>query len=805
MGQERTQQGDASRVQQTRQVLFHIDGEDLFDKEALYRRIGTTDGQMRVIVDLAGDGDRYCPVAMARWMRGGRGACGLEFRFDNPFEEGDYWFHLSWGAWRAPSSLVISCNGEQVAQTEVGQSGRIRHDRFRMRIPKGPNVIFMKLADSRQSVNLRDIALSTHESLDSLPLPVCATARVTTLSEYARAIGVRGVRLDNMRVRLFAPAERQREAEVLFGFLVRGQEALRKDAGGDLPFKAVVQLYPKHNPWMLREAFSETCVLPHGIDLLRPSTDDEGAAARGALLEGLRELYAAHVREDVKAPDLVNLLEKSDSLAGTPPFVVRTGPAPAGVPADMNDGKRRTNTAEVLFHVGGDTLFDRDNLFRFDERPDDSRRVTVDLDARMVRCPFEMGERIRGLGRERINGVRGPHELALVFDNRFAAGTYRFHVLWRAAKDEGEGFEVICNGTHAGESGGPTPEPDSWTRSQFRLPVREGRNQVIIRSRSPEVLIVFFDLALTTFEDMDALPRPVYPAARVTSVQDFEKVAREPGLILDSKYVRLVTGRSMEILAREFFPYLVKTYDAFYGITGVHTRYKLVLFATPHGCTYSTGGTFPRVSIIPYGYDTIDPNARQQEMWREHGVPRIRGIAEEMGHCFTMGGPGVGFGGEALGVFVCYRVIRIAAPYPGIEDPYAEGGGNRQTVADYIANGYRLPDKPNYPPVTSYRIYQVLLDDCEKAYGPDLLKDFFTEVRKTRTPIKPDSPTDYSKRLQLTVECFDRLPGLNFRERMRKLRLSQRTTWYSLYGKTREWGGKLLPPDERQPGDYADE
>jgi len=147
----------------------------------------------------------------------------------------------------------------------------------------------------------------------------------------------------------------------------------------------------------------------------------------------------------VKAFDLGDLLEKTDSLAGTPLFVVRTGPAPARLPEDVNDGKRRANTAEVLFHVGGDTLYDRDNFFRFDERPEDNRRVIVDLGARMVRCPFEIGERNRGIGRERINGIQGPHELALLFDNRFSSGMYRFHVIWRATNDEGEGFEVFCN------------------------------------------------------------------------------------------------------------------------------------------------------------------------------------------------------------------------------------------------------------------------------------------------------------------------------------------------------------------------
>ncbi len=77
-------------------MLFHVGGQDLFDKTLSFKREGEKDGALRVIVDLV-DGETFCPIEMG-WISGGRGACGLEFRFRNEFQEDEYWLHVVWQA-----------------------------------------------------------------------------------------------------------------------------------------------------------------------------------------------------------------------------------------------------------------------------------------------------------------------------------------------------------------------------------------------------------------------------------------------------------------------------------------------------------------------------------------------------------------------------------------------------------------------------------------------------------------------------------------------------------------------------------
>ncbi|MHC4404834.1 MAG: hypothetical protein ACYTG0_34735 [Planctomycetota bacterium] len=57
----------------TREVLFHIGGQDLFDKTLSFKREGEKDGARRVIVDLV-DGETFCPIEMGRWIAGYREA-----------------------------------------------------------------------------------------------------------------------------------------------------------------------------------------------------------------------------------------------------------------------------------------------------------------------------------------------------------------------------------------------------------------------------------------------------------------------------------------------------------------------------------------------------------------------------------------------------------------------------------------------------------------------------------------------------------------------------------------------------------
>jgi hypothetical protein len=124
----------------------------------------------------------------------------------------------------------------------------------------------------------------------------------------------------------------------------------------------------------------------------------------------------------------------------------------------------------------------------------------------------------------------------------------------------------------------------------------------------------------------------------------------------------------------------------------------------------------------------------------------------------------------------------------------------KETMRRYIEGGYVFPE--NIPGSVSDRIHHEILYQCEEKYGPYFLRDFFTEVRNQRDRLRS---ADGNTRYQITIDCFDRLPGLKFRELLSDLRISDKTSWYSLRPSRPDWDRRFIPPDERKPGDYPDE
>ena len=102
------------------------------------------------------------------------------------------------------------------------------------------------------------------------------------------------------------------------------------------------------------------------------------------------------------------------------------------------------------------------------------------------------------------------------------------------------------------------------------------------------------------------------------------------------------------------------------------------------------------------------------------------------------------------------------------------------------------------------RIYKHFLHECEKRYGPQLWADFFDEVRRDKVVF--DQAAWGDERRRATVNCFDRLEGLDFRENLRKWRISDKTSLYT-FGyvvKQEDWDRRLILAEDRRPGDYSE-
>ena len=82
------------------------------------------------------------------------------------------------------------------------------------------------------------------------------------------------------------------------------------------------------------------------------------------------------------------------------------------------------------------------------------------------------------------------------------------------------------------------------------------------------------------------------------------------------------------------------------------------------------------------------------------------------------------------------------------------------------------------------------------AYGPSFWGDFFQEMRKERKALKDTlhlkgGDAKRNKRYQITAECFDRFPRVNFKKRLQRLNISLETDIKSLYPEKAGWNRLL--------------
>ena len=140
------------------------------------------------------------------------------------------------------------------------------------------------------------------------------------------------------------------------------------------------------------------------------------------------------------------------------------------------------------------------------------------------------------------------------------------------------------------------------------------------------------------------------------------------------------------------------------------------------------------------------------------------------------------------------KVSGIVAPNPIHKEHVARTRQHQsQTHQRYIANGRTFPR--DTASEQADRIHAHLLWRCEQEYGPDFWRDFFTEVRKERASfLGPEAQGDsrgLDVRYRLTVECFDQLPGLNFRKMLAENGVSTNVAVQSLEPTKPGWNRRL--------------
>jgi len=298
-----------------------------------------------------------------------------------------------------------------------------------------------------------------------------------------------------------------------------------------------------------------------------------------------------------------------------------------------------------------------------------------------------------------------------------------------------------------------------------------------------------------------AQEQPLKPDLKFPTLQAYEEEIKQEGVLFEGEHVLLFAPSRFEQSGRIIHDVLQKAYDEIFGIVGTHTRYKMVVYHFPKGSPNATGGTSECVIY----YDDSNLDLSKSEEWTKYKAPHVSGYIEEMAHNFVSV-TGAQFGWEMVGWSVGVQACEKVANNPIFaQHVLATRKKQEETFARYKANNCTFPS--TIPANLCDRVHAYLLWQCHQKYGPDFWKDFFALVLEKQEQLAKASllGTDDEKRnarYQITVDCFDRLPGVGFKKLLVTNGISLAVDVKSLHPTDPGWNRKLnetpsLPTDER--------
>jgi hypothetical protein len=281
------------------------------------------------------------------------------------------------------------------------------------------------------------------------------------------------------------------------------------------------------------------------------------------------------------------------------------------------------------------------------------------------------------------------------------------------------------------------------------------------------------------------------PSLKYADLPSFEAGIGQPGCLLTSEHVWMFSPKTREDAAEIVFPYLTKAYDVLRGIVGVDTEFIIVVYNFPKGNQEAFGGTS---NCVIY-YDEENLELEDFPEWTQYHVPHVSGYIEEMAHNFVAATHSQ-FGWEMVGWSIGVKASQAVASNPVfLESLTGTYQGQADTYQRYVASGFVLPT--DVPPNQVDRIHAYILSECERQYGPSFWPDFFGEVRKEALPLRDavqldDGDAIRNERYRITVECFERLPGLHFKQILQNSGISLTTDVKSLHPTEAGWNRRLL-------------
>ncbi|MFH1615158.1 MAG: hypothetical protein ABIG61_08765 [Planctomycetota bacterium] len=406
--------------------------------------------------------------------------------------------------------------------------------------------------------------------------------------------------------------------------------------------------------------------------------------------------------------------------------------------------------------------------------------VTVNLTSAGALCPTGLGHL--------ASGMENVREVNFVFEAPTAEKN-RLHISWSPGGSGKEQFEVILNDQPIGKSRlvDAVDSPEVFNSEKFNISLRKGVNNITLRHLSGDGLRFKY----ITLSDLRILPLRLNPDLKFPTLDSYEQECNEAGVMLDSTYLRLFAPKKREREAQIIFDYLCKAYDEMYSIVGMHTEYKMVVYHFPENNRNAMGGTSN--CTVWYSYDNLE--LESQKEWIQYKKPHLCGYIEEMAHNFVHASRAQ-FGWEMIGWTIGTKVTKQVAGNPvRIQEVNATRAGQKETFTRYCRAGYVFPE--DLPANQCDRIHAWLLYICEKRYGITFWEDFFAQIRREHSNLLSAASLGRAeeirnRRYQITIDCFDRLPEVNFKKLLEKYQISLTIDVKSLNPMEPSWDRKFI-------------
>ncbi len=201
-----------------------------------------------VTVDLRNE-NSLCPTGLGHLVSGRDSVKEIQFTFSLP-KEGECWLHISWEpGGSGKEQFEVLCNSKQIDKSKLvdaaSKPNQAIISKFKVPLKSDNNTITLRHL-SGDGLRFKYIFISNSDRDPSMPL-LNPALKFPTLKSYETECNEPGIMLDDGRLRLFAPKTMAREAEIVFGYLLKAYDELYKIVGSYPEYKMIIYHFPENN------------------------------------------------------------------------------------------------------------------------------------------------------------------------------------------------------------------------------------------------------------------------------------------------------------------------------------------------------------------------------------------------------------------------------------------------------------------------------------------------------------------------------------------------------------------------------